>query len=365
MFRRFVFQLNLSLIFLFVLSPVTAKALSLSQKAQEAAALLSQRYTQDQPGATYLIAHKGVILSSGAVGQANLEWNIPLSENTLIRIGSISKSMTAIAVLKLAEENKLSLDQPIKLYAKNLPDHMGKRTLRQLLSHRSGIAEHAFDEALLPYVFQPMTTEKIIELQKHKPQSFPPGEKYEYVNFNYVLVAHVVEQITGKSFIEFTNEDIFAAHGLNQSAYDQPTAITPNRAEFYAREKDNLLHSADIDLSHVSAAGAFLSSVEDINQWMNLLVQGKIISKQLLEDAWTSQPLGDGKQSQYGLGFNISSFHGHKYIWHTGLTPGAQSAFGYIPDSEIFIVVLSNVFYWPADTGKLVDEMMEIMLSEK
>jgi len=338
---------------------------SLSHRAVEAVKLLQQKYKPNEPGISYLIAHKGKVLASGGIGMANSEWNIALSDTTLIRLGSMSKSVTAIAALALVEQGKLALDVPISTYAAELPKHMGMVTMRQLLSHRSGIAEHAFDKELIPFIWQPMTTKQIIELQKSKKTEFKPGEKYQYVNFNYVLVAHILEKITNKTFIDFANEDIFKSHQLTQSAYDQPTAVISNRAEFYNLKNGAILHAADVDLSHVSAAGALLSSVQDMGRWMNLITEGKLISNKMLQEAWTAKPLTDGTVTKYGLGFNVSKFGDQKYIWHTGLTPGAQGAFAYTVDSEIFIIILSNLFYWPADTGDLVDRMMEVMIDEK
>lgn len=333
------------------------------QRAAKASALVSNLYETGNPGASYLVSQGGKVLASGGVGMANVEWGIAMTESTVSRLGSMSKPLTAIAVLELAEQGRIDLDVPVNQYAPELPSYMGAVTTRQLLSHRSGLPDHVFDEALIPFIWQPMTTAQIIDLQKDKTPDFEPGAQYEYVNFNYVVIAHVIEQVTGSSFIEFANEEIFHSNGMKASAYDQPTAIIPRRAEFYDR-RDGLKHAADLDLSHVSAAGALLSSVSDMAHWFNLLVNGEIVSMQTLEYAWTPAPLPDGTATQYGLGFNVSEIEGKRYIWHTGLTPGAQGAFGYVPDSELFVIVLSNEFTWPAPTGELVDSMIKVMLSE-
>jgi CubicO group peptidase (beta-lactamase class C family) len=174
----------------------------------------------------------------------------------------------------------------------------------------------------------------------------------------------VIEQVTGKSFIEFASQDIFHNNGMTLSAYDPPTAIIPQRAESYDH-RDGVKHAADLDLSHVSAAGALLSSASEMAHWFNRLVNGEIVSMETLQTAWTPAPLPDGTPTQYGLGFNISEIEGERYIWHTGLTPGAQGAFGYLPESELFVIVLSNEFTWPAPTGSLVDDMIKVMLGKE
>lgn len=335
---------------------------SLSQRASIAVDLVKNTFASNAPGAAYLISYQGKTLESGGVGKANLEWNLSNTENTVFRLGSISKPITAIAILQLAERGKLNLDQPISIYAPDLPAHMGAVSMRQILSHRSGLAEHAFDESLMPFIWQPMTTNKIIELQDGKPKDFEPGTEYAYVNFNYVIAAHIVEQITSQSFVDFANNEIFAANDMENSHYDEHDPIIPNRAEFYDQHDGVVKNSADIDMSHVSAAGALLSSATDMGHWAQYLVDGKLVSPALLAEAWTPAPLPDGSPTKYGLGFNVEEMEGERVIWHTGLTPGAQAAFDLAPDSEIFIILLSNGFHLP-NTGKLVDDMMKIMLT--
>ncbi|MEO2177233.1 MAG: serine hydrolase domain-containing protein [bacterium] len=334
------------------------------QRAAKAAALVENLYEPGNPGASYLISQGGKVLASGGVGMANVEWGIAMTDTTVSRLGSMSKSLTAIAVLQLVEQGKIDLDVPISQYATELPSYMRAVSTRQLLSHRSGLPDHAFDEGLIPLIWTPMTTAEIIDFQKDKAPDFEPGTQYEYVNFNYVVIAHLIEQITGRSFIEFANEEIFRSNGMTASAYDQPTAIIPQRAESYDH-RDGVKHSADLDLSHVSAAGALLSSSSEMAHWFNRLVDGDIVSAETLQIAWTPEPLPDETATQYGLGFNISEIEGERYIWHTGLTPGAQGAFGYLPDSELFVIVLSNEFTWPAPTGALVDDMIKVMLGKE
>lgn len=335
---------------------------SLQERAEKAVELLKETYSGEGPGVAYLISRQGEVLASGGIGKANLEWDIPITDTTVFRLGSISKSITAVAVLQLVEQGKIELDQPISTYAPDLPPHMGDVTMRQLLSHRSGLDEHAFDESLLPFIWQPMTTDKIIELQKDKARTFKAGTEYAYVNFNYVLVAHVIEKITGQPFVEYANKSIFAANGMHNSYYDENSAVIKNRAEFYDEHDSLVTHAADIDMSHASAAGALLSSVHDMAHWFNQLTDGKLISQESLAEAWAPQPLPNGKATEYGLGFNNSPLAGHTIIWHTGLTPGSQSAFDYAPDSGIFIILLSNGFHLPR-TGRMVDDMMKLMLA--
>lgn len=331
------------------------------QRAKLAATRAIETYDETGPGAAYVISVNGEILASGGVGVADMEWGLKITDETVFRLGSISKTITAVAVLQLIEQGLIDLDQEIAAYAPDLPEQMTAVTMRQLMSHRSGLAEHVWNPDILPFVWQPVTTQQMIDLQKDKPVDFPPGEKYEYVNFNYVVVAHVIEKVTGLTFVKFIN-DHFAAQAMTQSHYDWHDTIIPGRAEFYDQRDGMILNSQEVDLTHVSAAGALMSSARDMAHWAQLLAGGELISEAMLKEAWTPAPLPDGTTTKYGLGFNVSELAGEKLIWHNGLTPGSQSAFDYAPNQDIFVAVLSNGFYLPNSTD-LVDEMMTIMLT--
>ena len=338
-------------------------AANLEQRAALAASLLEETYADEKsPGAAFLISYRGQTLASGAVGYANLEWGAHLTDETSLRLGSISKPITSIAVLQLAEKGVLTIDTPISTYAPDLPAQIGAVTLRQLMSHRSGLAEHAFNPALLPFIWQPMTTDKIIDLQKEEPINFRPGEEYEYVNFNYVVVAHIIEKVTGRSYIDFINEEVFSTLGMANSHYDQNNVIIPGRAEFYDKYEGFLANTAAVDLSHVSAAGALLSSVKDMGHWAHLLNSDALVAATTLKDALTPAPLPNGTPTEYGLGFNVGDPNSQNMIWHNGLTPGAQAAMALEPEAGIFVIVLSNGFHLPNPT-KIMRKMMAVMLT--
>ncbi len=334
---------------------------ALAQRAKLAATRAIETYDETGPGAAYVVAKNGEILVSGGVGIADMEWGSQITDDTVFRLGSISKTITAVAVMQLVEEGLIDLDRKIAVYAPNLPQQMGAVTMRQLMSHRSGLAEHAWNPDLLPFIWQPVTTQQMIDLQKDVPIDFAPGEKYSYVNFNYVVVAHIIEHVSGKTYVDFINER-FAAQEMYNSHYDWHDTIIPGRAEFYDKRDGVILNSQEVDLTHVSAAGALMSSAKDMAHWAGLLAGNELVSEAALAETRTPAPLPDGTPTKYGLGFNIGELAGEQLIWHNGLTPGSQSAFGIAPDQGLFVAVLSNGFYLPSTTT-LMDEMMAIMLT--
>lgn len=320
---------------------------TLQTRAEQTAVYLANAYDLEGPGAAFIVTQGRETLASGAVGHADVEWGIPNDQDTVFRLGSISKSVTAIAVLDLVEQGVLDLDAPVSAYAPSLPTVIGDVTLRQLMSHRSGLAEHAFNPALLEFIWLPMTTDKVIELQADAPASFAPGERYEYVNFNYVVVAHVIEKATGQSFVDYINGDLFARHRISGAHYDEHDRIIPKRAEFYTEKDGALINAADIDMSHVSAAGALMSSARSLAEWAALLMSGDLVSNASLALAWTAEPLPNGAPTEYGLGFNVATMCGERVLWHTGLTPGAKAGYVIIPGQSLFTAVLSNAFHAP------------------
>lgn len=334
---------------------------SMEHRAEAAAAHVRNTYDETGPGVAYLISEKGIALVSGAKGYANLEWDIAMTQDTAIRIGSLSKPVTAIMILQLAEEGRVDLDLPVKAYAPDLPAQYGGVTLRQYLSHRSGISDFLSDPALVDHIWLPISTDKLIDLAKDKPIAFTPGAKYEYVNFNYVIVAHVIEKVTGQYYADAVNS-FFNSHDMANSHFDAHRDLIDNRAAPYAIKDGETLNVPGLDMSHVSAAGALLSSVEDLNRWITLLGNGDLVNKENLDSAWTPQPLPDGAPTSYGLGFNISELCGVRAIWHTGLAPGGQAAFVFVPEKGLFTVALSNAYNTP-NTGKLSREMMAAMLT--
>ncbi|WP_428407780.1 serine hydrolase domain-containing protein [Hyphococcus sp.] len=336
----------------------TASAL---QRAETAAAIVRETYDPAGPGAAYLLSKNGDVLVAGAVGYANLEWDAEMKPDTPVRIGSLSKPITAVMVLQLVEEGLVELDRPIAAYAPDLPDQFGAVTLRQLLSHRSGLADFLSDPALMEHIWLPITTDKLIDLARDAPASSPPGTKYEYVNFNYVLVAHVIEKITGRPYRDAV-DSFFDETGMTNSHFDAHDAIIENRAAAYELRDGGVFNTPGLDMSHVSAAGALLSSAEDLNRWIMLLTAEELIGRESLDMAWTPEPLPEGEATAYGLGFNVREFCGARTIWHTGLAPGGQASFMLAPEKGLFAIVLSNAYNTP-NTGKLTRRMFAMLLT--
>jgi len=309
---------------------------------------ISERYPDEGAGVSVLISVDGETQLVINRGMANLEWDMPNGTDVAYRLGSISKPITAVALLSMAEQEFIDIDAPVGDYIADLPPHMARVTIAQLMSHTSGLADHVFNEDLMPFIRSGMTVPDVIEMQRDVPPNFAPGAQYEYVNFNYTLLGYLIELVSGMSYSDYMEQDVFAANDMPYSANDDRREIVPHRAQNYTVENDIFLHAENVDMSHVGAAGQLLGSPTDLAHWFDLLMADELISATDRERAWTVVQPSDGEPGGYGLGFNVSERNGRQFIWHTGLTPGAHGAVGVYPDDKMVIVVLGNGFHLPS-----------------
>ncbi len=334
------------------------------KKVEQVRELLASRYPDGEgPGAAVVVACDGTVLLSHNSGMANVEWRQPISGTTSFRVGSISKPLTAVAVLQLAERGAVDLDEPVSTYVPLLPDYMRPVTVRQLLSHTSGLPDILLTPSLLPLARDWVSVHQVIDMQAATPPRQAPGLAFDYSNFNYVLLTALLEAVTDTPYPEYMDRT-FASLGLTRSRYDARRSILPERAQGYETNAFGaLVNSENIDMSHAAAAGALLSSAGDLARWSHLLVTGALLTPETLAEAWSPRALPDGSTPSYGLGFNVSRENGRRVVWHNGLASGFQAAFSIYPDHGLVVVVLSNGFHLP-NTTESMDAVADIVLSE-
>jgi D-alanyl-D-alanine carboxypeptidase len=343
----------------------TTRALS-DSLTDEARIYLESRYPDGRtPGVSVLVACEGQTIFSYNSGMANIEWQQPISSNTSFRVGSISKPLTTVAILQLVEQGKIDLDNPISKYVPLLPNYMRAVTVRQLMSHTSGLPDILLTPLLLPLARDWVSKSQVIGMQAHTPTRSAPGEKFEYSNFNYILLAALIEHITDTKYGDYMDNAVFEPLDMTRSHYDARRTILTERAKGYDLTPfGQLLNAENIDMSHASAAGALLSSANDLRTWAHLLMSGKLLKPEMLELAWSPQTVQSADPSSYGLGFNTTIENGRRVIWHTGMTSGFQSAISMYPENGLTVIVLGNGLHLPG-TGKAADSIAEIVLAKK
>jgi len=305
--------------------------------------LVQARLNSVAPGCAILVAKNGNVLYHKAFGKASLELNVSMQPDMIFRLGSITKQYTAIAILQLVEQGKLSLQDSIQRFIKDFPNKGHKITIENLLTHTSGIIGYESLDLHIPYVYRvELPAKRIVDSLEHHPLVFTPGSRFSYCNSNYFLLGYIIELISGESYAAYLQEHVFGPAGLSHTYYDDEKQVIPGRVNGYARYGDHYENADYIGLSQVYAAGALLSNVADMFKWHQALYAGKLVKRETLEKALTPFKLADGSLSAYGFGWFIKELAGSKTIEHSGGIDGFQSDEIYFPHEDIFVATLYN-----------------------
>ena len=286
---------------------------------------------------TALVARGDQVLFSKGYGSANLEWNVPNTPSTKFRLGSITKQFTAASILLLEERGKLKIEDPIRKYLPDMPAAYDKVTIYNVLTHTAGIPNftNSPDYAKLrPF---PHTPVQIVALFRDKPLEFAPGKKMSYSNSGYILLGYLIEKISGQSYQDFVQKNIFTPLGMKDSGYDSNSAIIPHRAAGYTPGPSGMMNA---DFEHMSvpfSAGALYSTTEDLLRWEQGLFGGKLLSAASLAKM-TAPFKGD-----YALGVGVNTVNGRKQISHGGGISGFNTYLAYFPDEKLTVAVLGNI----------------------
>jgi CubicO group peptidase (beta-lactamase class C family) len=309
--------------------------------------LAERRHGGDAPGGAVLVMQGDEVLISEGFGFADLEWREPATPGTAFRIGSITKVFTALAILQLAEDGQLALDAPVATYLPDLPGELGRPTIAQLLSHTSGLGDH-FALPQIPEIMRnPTTPDGIIALMADQPLQSEPGTRYAYSNFGYVLLGRVITEIDPdhRTYADYVEQEIFAPLGMENSHYDRQSAIIPRRAAGYDLGPDGPVNTITFETSLADAAGALLTSSDDMAIFTRALLNDELISRETRGWAWVSAVLPDNSSTGYGQGFNVSDFMGRRVIWHSGSINGFQATWIHQPETDRTVAVFSNGYY--------------------
>ena len=336
---------------LFVFSLFQILSLTVLTRADEI-----DRYIEAQiknlhiPGASLAVVRNGKIIKSKGYGFADLQSNSPATPQTVYEIGSMTKQFTAVAVMMLAEEGKISLDDKITKYFADAPAWWNQITVRHLLTHTSGIQNHVavpdyldlFKTSFIGKEY-PVRDDLLREFYK-LPSEFSPGETWAYDNTGYYLLGFIIEKASGKNYWQFLDERIFKPLGMNSTRNTDAKLIVPNRAAGYGWVTDHWENRPVLAPFVAFSAGSILSTVEDLAKWDAALYSEKLLKKTSLEQMWTPARTNNGGLAafDYGLGWFIEKYRGRRNILHSGGTPGFSSVMHRFVDERLGIVILTN-----------------------
>lgn len=328
-------------ILVFLLNVIFGAGFTNSCLAQEATARMEQVIQSYVDGKKFmgsvLVARDNQVLLDKGYGSADLEWNIPDSPTTKFRIGSMTKQFTAASILLLEERGKLKVEDPIKKYMPDAPAAWDKITFFNLLTHTSGIPSFTSFPDYRSTEATPTTPEKLVARFRDKPLDFQPGEKWDYSNSGYVLLGYLLEKISGQSYKDFVQENIFKPLGMNDSGYDSNSAIIPRRASGYSPSPNGIVNAGHIDMSIPFSAGALYSTTEDLLRWEQGLFGSKVLSAASLKKMTT--PF----KNDYAFGLSTRTEKGRTMIEHGGGIEGFNTEMVYYPDDKLTVIVLGNL----------------------
>ncbi|MGC1548596.1 MAG: serine hydrolase domain-containing protein [Rhodanobacter sp.] len=299
--------------------------------------MLRSSVQADAPGASVLIARDDKVIYRSARGKADMNLDVALTPQQVFRIGSITKTFTAATVLKLSAAGKLALSDPLSKFLPDFPNgnHI---TLAELLDHTSGVSD-AWDTDPA----KPLDTAALVKLIASHAPDFPPGMAWSYSNSGYMLLGAAIEKVTGQSWDEVVHNQLTEPLGLGHTAFYPDDALVPGMVTGYSLDDHgNVVLPPYVTISGPGAAGALVSTVDDLFHWMRALATGGVLPNGLYQTMSTPKTLANGDPVQYGYGLMLGTVRGEPVVEHNGGIEGFASQLTYFPKQHVTIVVLVN-----------------------
>jgi serine beta-lactamase-like protein LACTB, mitochondrial len=319
------------------------------------------------PGLSLAVVESGEYEWAQGFGFADLENNVPASEHTLFRLGSISKPLTATAALELWERGKLDLDAPVQTYCPAFPQKPWPISTRQVLGHIGGIRHYKAGEnqadleaGNTKHFDDPIQAG--LNFFKDDPLVAQPGASFHYSTQGYTVVGCVIEGASGTKYVDFMRQNVLTPAQMEQTQADNRFAIIPYRTRFYQRKDAGSVLNADfLDSSYKIPGGGWLSSAEDMARFEVAILNDKLIRRATRDLMWTPLKPSDGSPDTYALGWGWGKHNDHEVdgVGHTGGQQGTSTAFVIAPDQRAGVVVLTNMEN--QDAGSLAREILNIL----
>jgi len=305
---------------------------------------LFARWTTSTPGCAVGVSRNGQVVLERAYGMADLEHDAPNTLATIFEAGSVSKQFTAAAVLLLARDGKVSLDDPVRKYIPELPDYGSPLLIRHMLMHMSGLRDWGSVEAIAgwPRTSRVYTHAHVLDIvSRQKSLNFIPGSQYSYSNTGYNLAAMIVARVTGRPFAEFEQARLFGPLGLTHTSWrDDFTRIVPHRAVAYSFERGGW--HQEMPFENVHGNGGLLTTVGDLLRWNENFVTPVVGDAAFVKMQETPGAFNDGKPGSYALGLTIGTYRGVREIGHSGSTAAYRAHLVRYPEQRVSVAVLCN-----------------------
>lgn len=332
-------MIKLKLIIVFIFLCIFSQAQVFEAKIDS---LIQTEFNENEGvGGVFMVAQNGKPIYLKAFGKANVELNINLTPESVFQLGSMTKQFTAISILMLEEQGKLSVNDSISKYISDYPNG-NKITIHHLLTHTSGIKDFTKMKTLRDIAQKEMTPKMMVDFFKNEPVDFAPGEKFDYNNSGYFLLGYIIELVSGETYEDFIEKRIFQKIGMENSFYNNDRQVIKNRASGYHKKENGYVNKTIISYSVPFASGSLMSNAADMLKWQNALNQHLLLSEKFSKKAFTKYKLNNNEEFTYGYGWHIKEINGIPTREHGGSIFGFKSMGVYIPNKDIYVLGLSN-----------------------
>ena len=316
------------------------------QFARLADAEIARAYPGGAPGAAVLVKRSGAVVLRKGYGLAQLDYEVPIAPEQVFEIGSVTKQFTAAAILRLAEQGRLALTDPITRFLPDFPTGGRTVTLEHLLTHTSGVPNYTDLPEWIPRWREDMSLATLIGLFAGRPLDFEPGQSWSYSNSGYVLLGAVIEKVTGRSYEDYVESELFAPLGMTGTRYGHQEEVVAGRVAGYVKGPAGWLNAPYLSLTQPYSAGALMSTVDDLARWSDALEAGRVVSAAARDRMFTPAVLRGGEQdgvsTRYGLGNAVTSVAGRPAHEHGGGIHGFVADLLRVPEGDLLVIVLSN-----------------------
>lgn len=320
--------------------------------AEKVDAIFARWDSTSTPGCAVAVSVGGREVLSKGYGMADLEHGAVITPDTIFEAGSVSKQFTAAAVLLLARDGKLSLEDPVRKYVPEVPDYGQPVTIRHLLTHTSGLRDWGNIAGLAgwPRTTRAYTHAHVLDIvSRQSALNFAPGTEWSYSNSGYNLAAILVSRVAGEPFAEFTRKRLFEPLGMSRTSWrDDFTRIVPGRAMAYSARGGGF--QTLMPFENVHGNGGLLTTVRDLLVWNAHLDAPKVFDAAFVVEMERSARLANGRETRYGLGLFLGTYKGVREVYHSGSTAGYRAFLTRFPDQRVSVATLCNVTAAAAET---------------
>lgn len=319
----------------------------------------SEMQRQKIPGLSLAVLRNGKIELLRSYGLANVEHRIAVKPETVFQSGSIGKQFTAAAIMILAQDGKLSLDDKIRKFFPDAPETWSRITIRHLLTQTSGMGDYPEQIDLR----RDYTEDQLFEYFKKAPLQFEPGAQWDYSNVGYVMLGILIRKVTGKFYGEFLQERIFQPLGMTTARVISEADIVPNRAAGYRLVDGQLKNQEWVSPSTNSTAdGSLYFTILDLAKWDAALYTDKPLTQSSLAQIWTPARLNDSRRKAYGFGWHTDVIQGRRVVFHGGAWQGFKSSIARFLDDKLTIIFFANS--WETNDVKLTRGLASLFYPE-